>query len=577
MLLGDGRYRLEAVTSRRADRLLWRGRDLALARAVSVVTPQAATPPEAISRLRLEAGTGARLNHPGVARIYDYGEEARPAGSVLPFLVTEFLPGPTLLDRLTTPLTVKESLNICAQVASGLASAHATGVAHGTLGPEHVYLVGSEVKLVGFADPAPSWFQERAAGPSADLEALARLLRRCLAGHRDQELPAALRQALRVGLPKEAGRRPSAAELAALLRQLTGPTKAVPSVPRTADLPATVRLSRLATRMLGQLPLPRRTAGPPPRPDRQGHRVIAETIASATPGALAVALLSTQLLGGTGAPVQGDARGLAPDRADCAARFINSTSHDSAFEADLTVTNTGEAMISGWGLGFSLASGHVLTAATAPQWDQHGTDVRISQDDRLAPGASVPVRLRGTAAAPADDQLVVVNGISCTARVFASPWTGGTPVPTSADGRSSPQPTSPALTTRGARRSSPPDSSGDRSTTASGPEAGASRPPTAGSAADAVAATTTTGAPRPPGTTPGATTSAATMTATSRSTSTTATAVASSSPSSTTTRSPTATTAATSSPATKPGPATTSGTTAKTTAPSATSSGPTAS
>ncbi len=96
--------------------------------------------PDAVSestrnRFRVEAASLARLKHDNVARLFMYVEGEDP------FLVTEFVEGGTLGDRLKGGLlSATDAAEILEGVARGVAAAHADGVIHRDLKPSNVLL-----------------------------------------------------------------------------------------------------------------------------------------------------------------------------------------------------------------------------------------------------------------------------------------------------------------------------------------------------------------------------------------------------------------------------------------------------
>jgi serine/threonine-protein kinase len=86
-------------------------------------------------RFEREARAAAALSHPNLERIYEYGEhEGRP------YMALEYLPGGSLEERLTEgrPVPDQEAASIVADLASGLAHAHAQGLVHRDLKPANV-------------------------------------------------------------------------------------------------------------------------------------------------------------------------------------------------------------------------------------------------------------------------------------------------------------------------------------------------------------------------------------------------------------------------------------------------------
>jgi serine/threonine-protein kinase len=109
------------------DRL---GRDVA----VKVLRPESAADPEFRARFAREARTLARLEHPGIVGIYDFG--TTPAGEG--YIVMQLVSGGSLAERL--PLPAGEAVVIARQICDALAYAHARGVIHRDIKPENVLM-----------------------------------------------------------------------------------------------------------------------------------------------------------------------------------------------------------------------------------------------------------------------------------------------------------------------------------------------------------------------------------------------------------------------------------------------------
>ncbi|RFS46810.1 protein kinase domain-containing protein [Micromonospora craniellae] len=110
---------------------VWRADDEVLGRpvAVKVLAGSFAVDPDLRATLRREARAAARLAHPHVTQVYDYGEATLDGGTVVPFLVMELVDGQNLADRLADgPLPWPSALRTAAQVATApLAAAHRIG------------------------------------------------------------------------------------------------------------------------------------------------------------------------------------------------------------------------------------------------------------------------------------------------------------------------------------------------------------------------------------------------------------------------------------------------------------------
>ncbi|WP_319459197.1 protein kinase domain-containing protein [Micromonospora sp. RTP1Z1] len=147
------RYRLVNQIGKGGMGVVWRGFDEVLDRqvAVKVLALRFAHDADSRQRVLAEARAAARLTHPHIAAVYDYGESMTDAGSRVPFVVMELLQGRSLHERLKRgPLPVESALRGCAEIASALASAHAHGVVHRDVKPGNVMLTPAGAKVVDF-------------------------------------------------------------------------------------------------------------------------------------------------------------------------------------------------------------------------------------------------------------------------------------------------------------------------------------------------------------------------------------------------------------------------------------------
>ncbi|MBC7772801.1 MAG: serine/threonine protein kinase, partial [Pyrinomonadaceae bacterium] len=100
--------------------------------------------PRMLRRFRDEAELLARVEHPGIARIYGAGV-ARVKGVDLPYLALELVPDATpITDRATSQgLTIDRRLGLFCEVCDAVHSAHLRGVLHRDLKPTNI-LIGSD-------------------------------------------------------------------------------------------------------------------------------------------------------------------------------------------------------------------------------------------------------------------------------------------------------------------------------------------------------------------------------------------------------------------------------------------------
>ena len=103
--------------------------------AFKVLHEEVAGDKERVRRFIQEARAASALNHPNILTIYEIGtfEGAR-------FIVSEFVDGETLRERMRSGITATESLEITCQIAAALQAAHAAGIVHRDIKPENIML-----------------------------------------------------------------------------------------------------------------------------------------------------------------------------------------------------------------------------------------------------------------------------------------------------------------------------------------------------------------------------------------------------------------------------------------------------
>src|ERR1700719_1666476 len=128
---------------------VYRARDTRLERDVAIkVLPEAlADDADRLRRFEQEARTIAALNHPNILGIHDIGTH-----DGAPFLVSEFLEGQTLREKLVSgSLPVRRAIEYALGIAQGLAAAHEKGIVHRDLKPENVFVTrDGRIKVLDF-------------------------------------------------------------------------------------------------------------------------------------------------------------------------------------------------------------------------------------------------------------------------------------------------------------------------------------------------------------------------------------------------------------------------------------------
>ena len=144
-----GRYELLAPLGAGGMGEVFRARDRDLARDVAVkfLAARFAADPDGLARFAFEARTASSLNHPNIVTIHEIGE-----AEGLPYIVMELVEGETLRKALREGrLPTRRVLDVGAQIADGLAKAHAAGIVHRDLKPENVMLTPDGfVKILDF-------------------------------------------------------------------------------------------------------------------------------------------------------------------------------------------------------------------------------------------------------------------------------------------------------------------------------------------------------------------------------------------------------------------------------------------
>ncbi|HLJ98851.1 MAG TPA: serine/threonine-protein kinase [Streptosporangiaceae bacterium] len=145
------RYRFDEQIAAGGFGEVWRGTDVTLGRTVAIklLRPECAQDPATFARFRAEARNAASLCHPNIASIHDFCEPPPPAA---PFLVMEYVPGPSLAALLAGgPLSTAAAMRVLAEAALGLAAAHRAGLVHRDIKPSNLLLDrDGRVKITDF-------------------------------------------------------------------------------------------------------------------------------------------------------------------------------------------------------------------------------------------------------------------------------------------------------------------------------------------------------------------------------------------------------------------------------------------
>ena len=264
-------YRLVAEAGRGQMGTLYQAFDTRLRRTVALklLPRQARTDPRQLERFRREARAAGSLSHPAICALYEVGEHEGQ-----PFLVMEWVEGQSLRPSDGVQPDLGRLLPAFRQVAGALRAAHAAGIVHRDIRPENLILrPDGYVKVLDFglarlapedaslAPPhtdlsvlhgaarylSPEQAKGEAVRTSSDIFSLGIILYELTTGrhpfetegppatrmamvHRtpeaprriNPEIPAHLESLILQMLGKDPGRRPTAAEVEAVLQELSG-------------------------------------------------------------------------------------------------------------------------------------------------------------------------------------------------------------------------------------------------------------------------------------------------------------------------------------------------------------------
>ena len=143
------RYKIQASLGRGGMGEVLLATDTRLDRSVAIkrIRGDAGSSKAAVARFLTEAKAVAALNHHNIVQIHDYGRDEEG-----PFLIMEYVPGGTLLDRCKkSPIGLEEAIDLACQLCDGLGSAHDAGIIHRDIKPANILLTNNGIpKLTDF-------------------------------------------------------------------------------------------------------------------------------------------------------------------------------------------------------------------------------------------------------------------------------------------------------------------------------------------------------------------------------------------------------------------------------------------
>ena len=131
------RYQILGQIGKGGMALVYKAKDLSIKRivAIKIIRTDRKLTPASLKRFDREAKFLAKLDHPNIVRLFDYGEFEG-----LPYFVMEYVAGDTLKKHMGQPIKIAEAARMLAPVARGLAFAHEMGIIHRDIKPSNILI-----------------------------------------------------------------------------------------------------------------------------------------------------------------------------------------------------------------------------------------------------------------------------------------------------------------------------------------------------------------------------------------------------------------------------------------------------
>lgn len=154
-----GKYRIERFIAAGGMGEVYEARDELLGRRVAIKILSSVATNSRSRRFFDEAGLMSRLEHPGIARIYEWSE-APHGGVLIAYIAMEYIEGRPITQAARDLPDTRARVDLCVQICHAVAHAHSRGVIHRDLKPANI-LVDNEGKahvldfgIASFLDPA---------------------------------------------------------------------------------------------------------------------------------------------------------------------------------------------------------------------------------------------------------------------------------------------------------------------------------------------------------------------------------------------------------------------------------------
>jgi serine/threonine-protein kinase len=140
----NNRYKVDARLGNGGMAIVYSGTDTLLRRrvAIKVLRDQYAADDDFVTRFSFEAQSAAKLSHPNIVSVYDFGSEDANY-----FIVMELVDGETLASQIAGSGSIPEpvAIDYGVQIATGLAYSHRQGILHRDIKPANILLTKDDV------------------------------------------------------------------------------------------------------------------------------------------------------------------------------------------------------------------------------------------------------------------------------------------------------------------------------------------------------------------------------------------------------------------------------------------------
>ena len=140
-----GRYHIVCALGEGGMASVYKAFDTRLERyvAIKVIRVEKGQDISFLKRFERESKALARLNHPNIVHVNDYGEQ-----DGVPYLVMDYLPGGTLKQKLGQPMPFQEAARMIIPMARALHHAHENGIVHRDVKPANMLLTAGGLPML---------------------------------------------------------------------------------------------------------------------------------------------------------------------------------------------------------------------------------------------------------------------------------------------------------------------------------------------------------------------------------------------------------------------------------------------